>query len=160
MAAYYTQGYGDAEANTAKPQLSAEEKSMRRLLTASGVPNDNGQLRWPLGLTILAAPGADELSEQIEALFEEAASQAAAGSVSPVLAEEARQAVQKLRKLLLKEKAERFGMPLALYRESERFLARLERAALFLRAGMGRPSEQQPVKTESYSTPGSTGSRK
>ena len=108
---------------------------MTRLLTASAVTNDNGQLRWPLGLGILAAPGANELRAQIDALFEEAARQAAGGPVNPALAEEVRQAVKNLRRLLLKEKAERFGMPLAVYQESERFLNKLDRAEQLLRSG-------------------------
>jgi hypothetical protein len=147
MGSYYGQAYGDPGVST-DPQANAaerrptEDKGMSRLLTASGVPNDHGQLRWPLGLTILAAPGADELSEQIEVLFEEAARQAADGPVNPVLVKEARRAVQQLRGLLLKEKAERFGMPLATYQESERFLDRLEHAGQLFRAGMGKPGGQ------------------
>lgn len=114
---------------------------MHRLPTASSVPNDKGQLRWPIGLAILAAPGADELREQIDALFDEAARQAAEGSVNPALAEEVRQAVKKLRRLLLKEKAERFGMSLAVYEESERFLDGLDRAEQRLRAGIGATAD-------------------
>src|SRR5262249_29755662 len=38
------QGYG---AGAASP-VSSEEKSLSQVLTASGVPNDNGSLRWPL----------------------------------------------------------------------------------------------------------------
>jgi hypothetical protein len=158
-APYNMQAYGaaggstDSQANTAEPQPSPEEKSMSRLLTAGGVPNDKGQLRWPIGLAILAAPGVDELCDQIEALFGEAARQAADGSVNPALAEETRQAVNKLRRLLLKEKAERFGMPLAVYQESERFLNKLNRAEqFFLRAG-----GQRPLRTEGSSTSDSTG---
>jgi hypothetical protein len=160
---YNMQGYGDPgvstdrQANAAAPQPSPEDKAMSRLLTASGVPNDNGQLRWALGLAILAAPGADELREQIEALFDAAARQAAAGPVNPVLGEEAHHAVQKLRRLLLKEKAERFGMPLAVYQESERFLNKLDRAEQLLRAGLGSPSEERRVKTESSPALDSTG---
>src|SRR6516165_5063135 len=129
-------GSTDPQVSAAKLQPSPDEMSVSRLLTASGVPNDKGQLRWPLGLAILAAPGADDLCEQIDALFEEMARQAAAGPVSPTLAEEARQAVKKLRRLLLKEKAERFGMPLTVYQESERFLNKLDRAQQLLRAGI------------------------
>jgi hypothetical protein len=132
---------------------------MSRLLTASGVPNDKGQLRWPIGLAILAAPEADELCEQIEVLFAEAARQTAGGPVNPVLAEEARQAVRKLRRLLRKDKEERLGMPLAVYQESERFLDKLDRAEQRLRAGMGTPAGQRPV-TAGSSTTGSTDSHK
>jgi hypothetical protein len=148
MPSYNRQAYNDPGANTdpqgnaAEPR-PAEDKGMSRMLTASGVPNVNGLLRWPIGLAILAAPGADDLSEQVEALFEEAARQAAAGPVNPELAKEARQAVQKLRRLLLKEKTERFGMPLAVYHESERFLNKLERAAQLFQASMGRPGGQR-----------------
>jgi hypothetical protein len=148
MGSYNGQAYGGPGVST-EPQDYAtetrptEDKGMSRLLTASGVSNVNGLLRWPIGLAILAAPGADELSEQVEVLFEEAARQAAAGSVNPVIADEARQAVQKLRRILLKEKAERFGMPLAVYQESERFLNKLERAAKLFRDGMGRPAAQR-----------------
>src|SRR5262249_15589003 len=148
----------DPQAHAAESQPSPEQQSMSRLLTASGVPNDKGQLRWPIGLAILAAPGADDLCEQIEALFEEAARQAAGGPVNPALAEEARQAVKELRRLLLKEKAERLGMPLAVYQESERFLNKLDRAEQLLRAGMGTPGGQRQSSTEGSSTSNSTGS--
>ena len=137
-----TGGSTDPQMYAAEAQPTPEEKSTSRLLTASGVPNDKGQLRWPIGLAILAAPGADELSEQIEALYAEAARQAAGGSINAALAEEVRQAVKQLRGLLLKEKAERFGMPLAVYQESERFLDKLDRAGQRLRAGMGTPVGQ------------------
>jgi hypothetical protein len=161
MAPYDTQAYGamggstDPQTNTTEAQPSRVEKSMNRLLTASGVPNDKGQLRWPIGLAILAAPGADELCEQIDALFEEATGQGAGGSVNPALAQEMRQAVKNLRRLLLKEKAERFGMPLAVYQESERFLNKLDRAGQFLGSG-----GQRPLSTEGSSTSDSTGSDK
>jgi hypothetical protein len=133
----YKQGYqGSAEVTTpafqgytADTQSSPEESSLVSLLTANGVPNDNGRLRWPLGLRILAAPETDELRERIDALFREAASQAAGGSVSQPLIEKMGQAVGKFRRLLLKDKTERLGMPLSVYNESERFLNQLDRAA-------------------------------
>jgi hypothetical protein len=154
-----TGGNTDSQAYAAEAQPSPRERSMRRLLTASGVPNDKGQLRWPIGLAILAAPEADELCEQIDALFEQTARQAADGSVSSALAEEVRQSVKKLRRLLLKDKAERLGMPLAVYQESERFLDKLDRAEQRLRAGMGTPAGQHPL-TEGSSTSDSTDSHK
>jgi len=149
-------GSTDPQASAAKLQPNPEEMSVSRVLTASSVPNDKGQLRWPLGLAILAAPAADELCEQIDVLFEEMARQAAAGPVSPTLAEEARQAVKKLRRLLLKEKAERFGMPLTVYQESERFLNKLDRAQQLLRAGIATPGGQRRSSTEGASTSEST----
>jgi hypothetical protein len=166
MAPYDTQAYGATgqstapQENAAEPPPSPEKSSMSRLLTASGVPHDKGQLRWPIGLAILAAPGADELCEQIEALFEETARQAADGPGNPALAEEMRQAVKNLRRLLLKEKAERFRMPLAVYQESERFLNKLDRAEQLLRASTKTPGGQPQLKTEGSSTPDTTGSHK
>jgi hypothetical protein len=62
--------------------------------------------------------------------------------------------VKNLRRLLLKEKAERFGMPLAVYQESERFLNKLDRAEQLLRTGMGTSGGQR------RSTSGTTGSYK
>jgi hypothetical protein len=140
----YAQGYrssgqpapAGSEAYTAGPQSDRQEKNWSSLLTASGLPNDNGRLRWPLGLRILAAPETNELREQIDALLQEAAGQTAGGSVSSTLIEEMQEAVRKFRRLLLKDKAERLGMPLAVYSESEHFLNQLERAAHLLQAGL------------------------
>jgi hypothetical protein len=130
------------ELDGAPEQPGLDAASVSRLLTVSGVPNDDGQLRWPIGLTILAAPGTDRLREQINALFDEEARQAATGPVNPALAEGTRAAVKQLRKLLLKDKADRFVMPGAVYQESERFLNQLDRAEKFLRTGLAAPGGQ------------------
>jgi hypothetical protein len=151
----YAQGYrgsgqaapAGSEAYTTEPQSDRQEKSWSSLLTAGGLPNDNGRLRWPLGLRILAAPDTDELREQIDALFREAAGQIAGGSVSSTLIQELREAVSKFRRLLLKDKAERLGMPLAVYSESEHFLNQLERATQLLQAGLQWPEEANRLKT-------------
>jgi hypothetical protein len=131
----------DSQSNAAYRQPSAVDAA-GRLLTASGVPNDNGQLRWPLGLAILAAPEADGLCEQIEVLIVLEATQSANGSVSPTVADQTRRAVGKLRSLLLKDKNERQAMALAVYEESERFLNRLDRAERLFRAGIAAPGGQ------------------
>ncbi len=138
-------------------QASGEEKTVTRLLTASGVPNDEGLLRWPTGLMLLGAPGVDELREQIEALFGEAARQAAGGQANSVFAEEARQTVKQLRRLLLKDKNERFTMTLAVYEESERFLNKLDRAERLLRTNTETTGGQGPLREKGLSTPDSTG---
>jgi hypothetical protein len=95
----------------------------------------------------LAAPEADQLREQIDALFQEAASQTAGGPVSSPLIQEMSQAVKKFRRLLLKDKAERFGMPLTVYDESERFLNQLEHAAQLLKAGLQASGGQDRLRT-------------
>jgi plastocyanin len=112
------------------------ESSLSRLLAASGVPSDSGKVRWPHGLQILAASGSDELREQIDSLFQVAATQAASGAMSERLGQELGRSVKTLRGLLLKDKQDRFCMPLVMYTESERFLDRLERGAQSLQAGL------------------------
>ena len=141
---------------TVESQPSPEEKRMSRLLTASGVPNDKGRLRWPVGLRVLAAPGADELRDQLDAIFQEAAYQAANGPVNAALAFEARQAVAKFRRLLLKDKTERFGLAQGVYDEAERFLAKLERSEQVMRAGLNAPGQETQSTTPSLSTSGSS----
>jgi plastocyanin len=127
-------------------QPSPEERNVSRLLTASGVPNDDGRPRWPLGLRILAARDTDRLREQVDAAFAELARQVASGPVDAALAQEAGQAVKELRRLLRKDRAERLGMPLAVYQESERFLDKLDRAGQLLEAQRAAPgSEARPT---------------
>jgi plastocyanin len=127
------------------------------VLKASGVPNDNGQPRWPLGLCILAAPGADELREQLDALFQVAAIQTLGGPVNPQLAQEMDRAVKKFRRMLLKDKVERFGMTRAVYEESERFLDKLERAEQILTGGLATPAGGTQLTTGTPSSPRSSG---
>jgi hypothetical protein len=143
----YTQGYqvsgqgapAGSEVYLAEPQSDRQENNWSSLLTARGLPNDHGRLRWPLGLRILAEHETDELREQIDALFQEAAIQTAGSAFSSTLIQEMQQAVKKFRRLLLRDKAERLGMPLAVYSESERFLNQLEHAAQMLKAGLQGP---------------------
>jgi hypothetical protein len=152
------QGYGDGAA-TARVQSSGygEEApgagdEAARLLTASGVPHDGGRLRWPVGLRVLAAPETDELRAQAEALFQAAAAQAADGPVNPRLGEELTRSVERLRRLLQRDKDERFALPAAVYDESEQFLAKLKRAETMLKDGLGAPgkarleAEPEPAK--------------
>jgi plastocyanin len=146
-----TGAYAGSQGYAAESQPSPEEKRVSRLLTATGVPNDNGRLRWPLGLRVLAAPQADELRDQLDALFQESAIQAASGPVNATLAQETQRAVKRFRGLVLKDKAERFGLALAVYDESERFLTRLERAEQVLQAGLNAPGQSQQT-TRALST--------
>jgi len=141
-----------SEANTAELQSWPGEPIVSSLLTIGGLPNDQGRLRWPLGLRILAARETDELRERIDALFQEAVNQAAEGPVSSLLIQEIRQAVYKFRRLLLKDKAERLGMPLAVYKESERFLDQLEHAAEVLKPGLHGPRGEDRRMTTVPST--------
>jgi hypothetical protein len=62
--------YGNlAQESLPAPQPDTEEAKVSKLLTAIGVPNDNGHLRWPVGLKDLGGPDsgheADELRERL-----------------------------------------------------------------------------------------------
>jgi hypothetical protein len=119
---------------------SPEETAISKVLTASGVANDNGRLRWPLGLQILGGPEsahqADErLRVQLGALFQEAAEQAAKGPADPKLLQEINRAVARLRDLLTQDQEERGRLPRAVYDEAQRFLKQLESAEAVLRVG-------------------------
>jgi hypothetical protein len=152
------QPYGDPgvsmtpQAYTASPQPSPEEQRLSRLLTASGVPHDGSRLRWPLGLRILAAPASEALRDQVDACFAELAQQPAGSPTNAALAQAAQQAVNEFRRLLRKDKAERFGMPLAVYEESERFLSKVNRAGQLLAAGGQGGSPQG--RTDTPASPG------
>jgi hypothetical protein len=58
------------------------------------------------------------------------------------LGEELTRSVDALRKLLLRDKEERFSLPLGAYEQSEEFLAKLKRAEGSLRAGL-EPSSRE-----------------
>jgi hypothetical protein len=118
---------------------SPEEMAVSKVLTASGVPNDQGRLRWPLGLEILGGSltghEVNELRAQLSALFQEAAEQAAKGAADPKLLQEITRTVNRLRDLLTRDRRERGRLPGAVYDEAERFLNRLRHAEAVLRAG-------------------------
>lgn len=119
---------------------SPEEMAVSKVLTASGVANDNGRLRWPLGLQILGGPEsghqADDLRRQLDALFQEAAKQAAKGPANPELLHEITQAVDQFRDLLTRDREERGLLAGAVYDEADRFLDQLKDAEAVLRAGV------------------------
>ncbi len=145
--AYGGQGAGyQGNAGGAVPAVLPEEKSLDRVLTASGVPNDNGSLRWPLGLRVVGGSAADDLRQQVQALFQLAAQQAQAGSIDPALAQELARSVDRLRRLLLRDRDERFSLALTSYEESEHFLAKLDHAQKVLRAGLEPSGGQAQLK--------------
>jgi hypothetical protein len=125
---------------------SPDETAVSKALTASGVANDHGHLRWPLGLQILGGPEsghqADELRKQLSALFQEAAEQAAKCSADAKLLQEITRAVERFRKLLTRSRQERGLPPKAVYDEAERFLNRLADAEAVLRAGPKTPGAE------------------
>jgi hypothetical protein len=125
--------YGWAFNAPAKPVLTAEEKDVRALLTASGVPTDEGRPVWPLALRVLPGPEAEALRGQIDALVQVAATQAARGRPNTAVVQELARATDRLRKLLLRHREERGGLARTSYEEAERFLDKLEGARALLR---------------------------
>jgi hypothetical protein len=145
-------GYGDASGGysgggaemTTTRQGSGTSQSPGRsgsavILTASGVPNDGGQVRWPLGLRLLGSEEAEALRQQTEALFQVAARQAQRGQSNPRLTRELTQAVNDLRGLL-RQNNDRSPLPWGAYQDAERFLNRLKKAPELLEQALTAPA--------------------
>jgi plastocyanin len=130
-------GYGSTTAEHS--EVTAKEKSLSRVLTASGVPNVGGQLIWPVGLRILRGGATDGIRRQIDALFQLEAEQAQAGAVNPNLAQELARSLDALSKFLRRDREERFSLPLTLYEDAELFLAKLDRAQKLFEVGLETP---------------------
>jgi hypothetical protein len=139
-----TSPYSNPSSGSAVP--SPEETAVSKALTASGIANDNGRLRWPLGLQILGGPEsghqADELRGQLGALFQEAAEQAIKGSAEPKLLQEINRAVERFRFLLTRDRQNRGLLPKAVYDEAEHFLNQLAAAEAMLRSGLRIPGAE------------------
>jgi hypothetical protein len=138
---YDTQGgqygagsYGYGGSSGASAETSSGGNGLGGVLTAAGVPNDGGQLRWPVGMRVVGGREADELRQQIAALFRYGAEQTQAGPVSPHLVQELARSVAALRQLLRRDREERFSLALTTYEDAERFLAKLDHARKLLEA--------------------------
>jgi len=95
------------------------------ILTASGVPHQNGQITWPAVLRVLHA---DVHMQRLEAQLQLAAEQVIGGGVNPNLLKEIRSSVEGLRRLVQEDKATRWpSLPAELYDDAERFLQGLGR---------------------------------
>jgi plastocyanin len=138
------QGYGGATVGPS--EAASEAMSLSEVLAASGVPNDGGRLRWPVGLRVVGGPAADKLRQQVETLFQQEAGQAQTGPVNPHLAQEAARSVDALRQLLLRDREERFSVALTTYEDAEHFLVKLEHAQKVLEAGLEPPGGKAELK--------------
>lgn len=127
-----------------------------RILTASGVPAQNGQVSWPLGLRLLRV---DELLRQLEAQLQLAASQYGTGSVSPQLLAGIRENTETVRQALAADKAWRFSMPLATYRNAELFLSRLEQAPALLQGAAPSTGQVEQSQRQLQTAPTPAGLR-
>jgi hypothetical protein len=130
----------DSNSPSGPAGTSPEEGVVSTVLTASGVANDQGRIRWPLGLRILGGPVVghlpDELRRQLDTLYQEAAQQAARGPADPKLLERIDRAVERFRKLLIRDREERSALPAAVYDEAERYLHQLRDAVPVLQSGV------------------------
>jgi hypothetical protein len=125
---------GSALNAPAKPALTAEEKDVRALVAATGVPTDDGHLVWPLALRLLHGQEAEALRGQIDALLQVAATQAARGQPNRAVVQELAEAADRFRKLLLRNRQERHALTQPAYEEAERFLDRLAGTPRLLQA--------------------------
>ncbi len=160
MQMYGGQGYGGgAPASGAgayaptRPMYQAPV-TVASLLSAAGVPNDNGRLRWPFGLRLAGAPEITQLRDQIEGLFRYAAFQAALGPVSPNLEDELARALKELHTVLRQDHDQGKGMTYVQYDEAVIFLNELDSARRVLAAGFGRyPGASAPTSKSVSSVP-------
>jgi plastocyanin len=152
-----TQGYGSMggmaateESLTSEEQRSTEEKTVSKVLTALGLRNEGGHLRWPLPLRVLASPGTEErqLREEIDALVELAITQATPSAVNPTLFREMDQALKEYRTLSLRDRPERIVFSRAAWNEAERFLDRLEHARELLQGGVKAAKKESELRTQ------------
>jgi hypothetical protein len=123
-------------------EMPSDGHSLSGVLTAAGVPNTGGRLQWPVGLRVVGGPVGDDLRRQVEALLQYGAWQTLTGPVSPRLTQELARSVDALRKLLLRDRDERFSLALTTYEDAEYFLARLDHARKLLEASPQSPGAE------------------
>jgi hypothetical protein len=120
---------GAGGGNTQTPTATAGEGPARALLlilNASGVPNHNGQIKWP---SIFRLVNADADMQRVEAQLQLAAEQVIAGGVNPKLLHEMRLTVEDMQRLLRADQATRWpSLSRDAYDDAERFLQELKRA--------------------------------
>jgi plastocyanin len=128
----------------------SSELDSSRSLTALGLSNKDGQLRWPLPLRVLASPATPErlLREQIDALVQLAAYQGAHGTANAALLRELGEAVNEFRNRVFRDRPERIVFGRAAWAESERFLDKLDRARELLQGGLNRGAGETALSTD------------
>src|SRR5262249_27655446 len=109
----------------ANADQSRKTSEMAAILTASGLPNKNGHLNWPLGLRMLRPDDETrDLRRQVDVLIQGLATQQLSSQPNSSYVQQAEHALERLR--LLAER-ERHSLSSGTYREVERFLAKLDR---------------------------------
>ena len=121
-AGYSKQDKADGKEN-ASPAKTLASRETGKILTAVGVPNDDGRLTYALGLQVLQPQTENlQLLDQIETLFQLLAMQQAADQVNPNLAQEARAAIDRLQTML---RGRQHNMMPKTYDEAQQYLEKL-----------------------------------
>jgi plastocyanin len=116
---------------------------VKLILTASGVLNDGGRLKWPLGLRLLGPLDGGPLRDRTEALLRVAVLQAQVGRVNPRLKREVSKAVGKLR-ARLRALDDRAVLARFTVKEAERFLDRVKKAPRRIEQALPAPGGRYP----------------
>jgi hypothetical protein len=124
--------YGTSAANSvASASMQGVSAAQFGYLDLLGLPHDGINMRWPLGLRILApAPKATALRQQVDSLLHLAAAEAASGSTKPGTVSAATLAIGELRDLLHKGGSAALAEQTS--RDARQFLNRLDQALLSL----------------------------
>jgi hypothetical protein len=120
---------------------SYTKQGPEQILAASGVPTEEGRVKWPLGIRLLGSPEAEALKQQTEALFLVAAAQAQHGQVNPPLTRELAQALRQLQELF-REQNRRNPMPQGVSVDTERVFTKLRRAPELLEHAPATPGKE------------------
>jgi len=127
----YAQDYAKkGDASTVAKREPARDPA-GKLLSALGVPNDDGKLTWPLGLRVLLPQAkCEEYQDRIETLLQAAAEQQQNGRVNANLLDEASGAVEGLAGMLRTRQA---NMVPETYNAADQYLGKLRHAIKMLR---------------------------
>jgi hypothetical protein len=96
-------------------------KKQDAVLSAFGVPNENGAIEWPLAFRLMP-PDRRQVLEKLESQLRVVASQTATGKASPVVVNEARRSIEELQSWL---KSRRLDLASATYTEANTLLQNL-----------------------------------
>jgi hypothetical protein len=124
-----TGGAGSAPATQAAPQ--PEYATPATLLTAYGVPVENGHVQWPMAFRLMNSREVEEMQQPVESLLLLTAVAEMKGQKATAFVEDVEKAVAKLRRWL-RERGD--GMAVATLRDGNAFLRSLERALAKMKA--------------------------
>jgi hypothetical protein len=135
--AYPAKQDNSSNAGKTAPQ-GLDLRPLGKILTAVGVPNDDGRLSYPLGLQVLQ-PQTENLQvlDQIETLFQVLASQEPSGQINANLAKEAKVAIDRLQTML---RGRQHNMMPNVYGEAQQYLDKLRHGLEVLQPKAASPS--------------------